>query len=172
MTNTSKPRVSIIAAIGRNGELGKRGAEKLLWYIPEDFKHFKTITMGKPVIMGSATFESIGKPLPGRLNIVLSHLKDYVAAGCSVMHSLDEAIKLARDEDNETDEIFIIGGGFVYKQSMEQELVDRLYLTLINADFAEADIFFPDYSDYRILDKRSGSNARYSYDFLVLEKAC
>ncbi len=161
--------LSIIAAIGRNGELGKRGAEKLLWYLPEDFKHFKKTTMGRPVIMGSATFESIGKPLPGRLNIVLSHLSDYKAEGCSVAHSLEDAIELARScEENE---IFIIGGGFVYTQAMESGLVNRLYLTIIDADFDEADIFFPDYSDFtNVIAEKVSHNDDYNYKFIILEK--
>ena len=164
-----KPRASIIAAIGRNRELGGTvdGKTDLLWHIPEDFKHFKKTTMGKPIIMGSTTYESIGKALPGRLNIVLSHDKEYIANGCTVAHSLDEAVERASKEG--TDEMFIIGGGFVYKQALEQGMVDRMYLTIIDADFKNADVFFPEYSNFtKIVEERESKDKTFSYKFVTL----
>ncbi len=175
----NKPRVSIIAAIGRNREIGGTvdGKADLLWHIPEDFKHFKKTTMGKPIIMGSTTYESIGSALPGRLNIVLSHDREYVAKGCIVVHSLDEAVEIASEAG--TDEIFIIGGGFVYKQALEIGMVDRMYLTLIDADFPQADVFFPEYQKVygftKIIEQRDGKgettekSKTFSYKFVTLE---
>jgi len=177
--NYKKPRVSIIAAIGRNRELGGKVNDKgdLLWHIPEDFKNLVKITTGKPIIMGSKTYESIGRPLPKRLNIVLSHDLEYEAPGCLVMTSLSGAIERAQQEEG--DEVIIFGGGFVYKQALEQSLVDRLYLTIIDTDFTEADVFFPEYKSYgftKVVEERSGKKEitqkgkTFSYKFVTLER--
>jgi dihydrofolate reductase len=107
----TQPRINIIAAIGRTTRaLGKDSA--LLWRIPEDLRHFKDLTMGHPVIMGSTTYESIGKPLPGRMNIVLSDVPSYAPEGVTVCTSLDDALRIAQSNDRE--DIFIIGGASVY----------------------------------------------------------
>ncbi len=180
-----KTHVSIIAAIGRNRELG--GKNDLLWHIPEDFKHFKRTTLGSPIIMGSKTFESIGRALPKRLNIVLSNKKDYQARGCIVVHSIQEALTIAKTKCSRGPlehlqkecEIFIIGGGFVYKQAFEMGIVDRLYLTLIDADFPQADVFFPDYEKYgftNVIAERRGKEEihqkgkSFTYTFVTVEK--
>lgn len=134
-------RVSAIAAIGKNRELGK--GNNLLWCIPHDLARFKSITMGHPVIMGRKTFESIGRPLPGRPNIIITRDKSFEAEGCLVTHSIEGAFEEAKDLDDE--EVFIIGGGEIYKQAMPY--VDKLYLTLIH-DEKEGDVFFPDYSEF------------------------
>lgn len=126
--------ISIIAAIERSCGLGKDG--KIPWHLPADFARFKQITMGHPIIMGSKTFASIGKPLPGRRNIVLAREADFVAPGCEVAHSLDEAFALAGDG-----EVFVIGGGEIYKAALPK--AQKLYLTLVDADFS-ADVFFPE----------------------------
>ncbi len=174
--DNTKPRVSIIAAIGRNREIGGKvnGKEGLLWHIPEDFKNLVRLTKGKPIIMGSKTYESIGRPLPKRLNIVLSHDADYEAPGCTVVTSLTDAIERAQEES--VDEVFIFGGGFVYKQALEQGLVERMYLTLIDADFAEADVFFPEYEEAfgftKVIEERSSKDETYTYTFTTLEKMC
>lgn len=160
------PIVSLIAAIGRNRELGKRGAEQLLWHIPEDFAHFKTITMGKPVIMGSKTYESIGKPLPGRHNIVIAQAEAYTAPGCTVVHSIDDAVAAANKAGS--NEVFFIGGGYVYAQAIAY--ADRLYLTLIDADFPTADLFFPPYDDFIVVSEEQGENEQYTYKFVTLER--
>jgi dihydrofolate reductase len=161
-------KISVIAAIGRNRELGKAGAEKLLWNIPEDFEHFKKTTMGKPVIMGLNTYNSIGRPLPGRLNIVLS--KDPVEIqGVTVVDSLEKAYEVARATG--ADEVFNMGGASVYAQGIKD--ADRLYLTLIDADFPEADVFFPAYE--HLFTKKIGvpkvsQNEQFCYQFVTLEK--
>lgn len=168
MVATKKPRVSIIAAIGRNRELGKAGSEKLLWHIPEDFAHFKKITLGKPVIMGLHTYRSLGKPLPGRLNIVLS--KELIAIpGVTVVASFSEAYAEAQKAG--TDEIFNIGGASIYAQGLHD--ADRLYLTLIDADFPEADVFFPSYETLftkTVAPPASSGNEKFCYQFVTLEK--
>jgi dihydrofolate reductase len=128
--------ISIISAIGKNNELGKKN--ELLWKFPADMKHFKEITSGHPVIMGRKTFESIGRPLPNRRNIVITRDKNYLRHGVDVVYSLEEALKLF--ETNE--EVFIIGGAEIYKQAME--FADKLYITNIEAEDKNADAFFPE----------------------------
>jgi dihydrofolate reductase len=140
------PRISIIAAIGKNRVLGKNN--KLLWQIPDDLKRFKELTLGHPVIMGRKTYESIlaslGKPLPGRTNIVVTRNPEYsVPEGVIVAHSLPEALSYAKDGAG-ADEIFVGGGGQLYEAALP--FVDRLYLTLID-DEQEGDSFFPAYEE-------------------------
>lgn len=156
----NKPLISIIAAIGENKELGKDN--KLLWNIPEDLKRFKELTTNHPVIMGRKTFESIGKPLPNRTNIVITRDKNFQVKNCLVVHSLEEAIELAKIKDNE--EIFIIGGGQIYQQAIN--LADKLYLTIVKGNFG-ADTFFPDYSRFKkIVSRKEGQSDKYKYTFL------
>jgi len=128
--------ISIIAAIGRNNELGKKG--DLIWKLPNDLKNFKKITEGHTVIMGRKTFESIGKPLPNRKNIVITRNKKFKATGIEIAHSLKNAINLAKKDK----EVFIIGGGEIYKEAMN--LAGRLFITHIDAEDKKADTFFPD----------------------------
>lgn len=130
--------ISLIAAIGKNNELGKNN--QLLWNMPADMKHFRDTTRGHTVIMGRKTFESIGKPLPNRKNIIITRDKTYLRHGVDVVHSLDEAIKLTKVST--TEEIFIIGGAEIYKQGIA--VADKLYITHVNANFPEADTFFPE----------------------------
>lgn len=159
-----EPTISIIAAIGSNRELGKDN--KLLWHIGEDLARFKQLTLGHPVIMGRTTYESIGKPLPGRLNIILTRDKDFKAPGCRIARSLKEAVEKAQSRDSR--EIFIIGGGNVYQQAIK--MADKLYLTIVKGTFS-ADTFFPEYSDFKkILYKKKSSNDKYKYTFLELVK--
>lgn len=142
-------RVSIVVALGggrlHNRVIGKDN--KLLWHIPDDLKRFKAITSGHPVIMGRKTFESIvaviGKPLPGRTNIVITRDPSWQYEGAQVAHSLDEAFELAAKAPG-ADEIFIGGGGELYAQALPR--VDRLYLTLID-DEQDGDSFFPPYEN-------------------------
>lgn len=143
--------ISIIAAIGKNRELGKDN--KLLWHIPEDFKRFKQLTSGHIVIMGRKTFESIGKPLPNRINIVVTKNRSWTPLGCAVCYSMEEAIKkgaafvpLSGTSASQR-EIFIIGGAEIYKQGIVY--ADKLYLTLVNQKYPDADAFFPDYSEFK-----------------------
>ena len=156
-------KVSIIVAVGKNREIGKNN--QLLWHIGEDLKHFKQITDGHAIIMGQRTFDSIGRALPNRLNIVLSK-DDIKIAGCEIAHSIDEALKIGADY---SDEVFIIGGGSIYAQTID--LADKLYLTLVDKKF-DADVFFP---DYRKFDKIISESEQFESDglkfkFLELEK--
>lgn len=141
MTPSSGPRISIIAAIGRNRELGKRN--ELIWRIPADLKRVKELTTGHPIIMGRNTYTSIGRPLPDRTNIVVTQSVTEIE-GCVVCNSLDTALAKAREI--ETEEIFIFGGSRIYADALP--FVDRLYLTLIDAEDTEADAFFPEYTTF------------------------
>lgn len=135
-----KARVSAIAAIGRNRELGCAGS--LLWRIPDDLRRVKTLTVGHPLIMGRKTYESIGKPLPGRTTIVVSR-SSTPTEEVIVKHSIEDAIAYAREVDQE--EIFIFGGGEIYKAALPY--TDGLYLTIIDAEDAGADAHFPPYEN-------------------------
>lgn len=129
--------LSAIVATDRNGTIGKDG--QIPWYLPADLKFFKRTTMGCPVIMGRKTFVSIGRPLPGRTNIVLTRDAFFTATGVVVVHSLEEA--LAHPAVAEAEQAFIIGGGELYKQSLD--LVSTVYLTIVDADIEKGDAFFP-----------------------------
>lgn len=158
-------RISIIAAIAeKDRAIGKDNA--LLWHIPEDFKHFKDLTSGHAIIMGENTHRSIGRPLPNRTNIVLSINPDFSPEGCLVVRSIDEALEQARIV--ETDEVFICGGASIYRQFLP--LADRLYLTLVEGEYA-ADTFFPDYGDFpREISRKASEDGTYRYSFVTLEK--
>lgn len=160
-----KAKVSIIAALGeRTRAIGKAGS--LLWRIQGDLPRFKTLTTGHPIIMGQKTFESIGKVLPNRTNVVISHIKGYKVPGAVVVGSPEEALEKAC-ELNE-DEIFIIGGGQIYTQMLP--MADRLYLTLIDDD-AEGDTFFPPYPFFRTLLHEEGSpDSNPPHKFIILER--
>ena len=129
--------VSMIAAVGKNLELGKNN--NLIWHFKEDMKFFKDTTMGHTVVMGRKTFESLPKALPGRKNIVISSNSEYQAQGATVVTSVDEALQIA---DNE--EIFVIGGGKIYAEFLPY--ADKLYLTEINAECEDADTYFPQFN--------------------------
>jgi dihydrofolate reductase len=129
-----RPRLTLLLARARNGVIGANG--KLPWHISEDLVRFKNITMGHPIVMGRKTWESIGRPLPGRRSIVVTRNRDYVADGAEVVTSLEEA--LARCTD--TDEIFVIGGAELYAAALPR--ADRLLLTEIDEDFG-GDTFLP-----------------------------
>jgi dihydrofolate reductase len=126
---------TIVVAMGEKNEIGFKN--QLLWHLPKDLKHFKDITSGHPIIMGRKTYESIGKPLPNRTNIVVSRQKDWFEEGILIVGSIKEAIKFAKKID---EEVFIIGGGNIYEQTMD--IVDVLEVTLVKADL-EADTYFP-----------------------------
>ena len=130
--------IILIAAAGQNNELGKDN--NLLWHLPDDFKRFKALTTGHHIIMGRKTFESFPKPLPNRTHVIITRSKDYTAPeGCLVVNSLKEAIEICpQDQD-----IFVIGGGEIYRQSLE--IADCIELTRVHTIF-EADTFFPEIS--------------------------
>ena len=129
--------LSMIAALDEKGGIGRAG--RLPWHLSTDLKRFKALTMGHHVIMGRKTFRSIGKPLPGRTNIVVTRQRDYQAEGVVVAHSLEEALETA--ELHGDTEAFIIGGGELYAQALP--IADRLYLTSVHTD-SHAEIFFPE----------------------------
>jgi len=132
----SKSSLHLIAATGRRGEIGKHG--DLIWRIPEDLKRFKKITMGGALIMGRKTYESIGRPLPGRHNIVLSRNHNFQAPGVWVRHNAEAALHLAECLSGK---IFVIGGESIYTLYLNR--ADQIYLTEIDAEDPEADAFFP-----------------------------
>src|SRR5476651_6316 len=133
--------VTIVVAISENHVIGKDN--KLLWYLPNDLKHFKDITTGHTVIMGRKTYNSVGKPLPKRRNIVITR-KPIEIEGCEVVNSLEAAIALCKDEA----EVFIVGGAEIYRQAMP--VCNRIYLTIVHHSF-DADTFFPeiDYKEWK-----------------------
>lgn len=185
-------KISIIAAIGRKRELGK--SNKLLWDIPEDLKRFRQLTQGHAVIMGRKTFESIGRLLPNRYNIVITRDLGFKINALregkdfAVVNSLEEALKKSikyyvlsskyKNEENkihdtkhvihDTDEVFVIGGGQIYEQSIS--LADKLYLTIVDGSF-DADTFFPDYSQFKkVVFEKEGESGGYKYKFLEFER--
>jgi dihydrofolate reductase len=162
--------ISLIAAIGKNNELGK--GNDLLWKFPADQKHFREITSGHTVIMGRKTFESIGRPLPNRKNIVITRDKSYLRDGVDVVHSLEEAFNLANNLPDKN-EIFIIGGEEIFKQAMP--LADRLYITHIEAEDSDANVFFPEiipvvWNEISHEEHKKDEKNPYNYTFSVYEK--
>ncbi|OGE64436.1 hypothetical protein A3I48_00505 [Candidatus Daviesbacteria bacterium RIFCSPLOWO2_02_FULL_36_7] len=160
-------KVSIIVAVaGKKRVIGKKGG--LPWYIPEELKRFKEITTGHPVIMGRKTHESIGKALPGRTNIIITTSPNYTALDCKVAHSLNEALRLATLAQG-NNEIFVIGGGEIYKQALPK--TDKLYLTKIDTEI-EGDTFFPDYSEFKkvVWQSEQQESKGFKYRFLELER--
>lgn len=158
-----KPKISIICALAKDRAIGYK--DKLLWDIPADMKHFQKLTTGHPVIMGWKTFKSIGRPLPNRTNIVLYNL-DKKIKNCIIVNSLEKAINVAKKTGDS--EIFIIGGASVYAQTID--VVDKLYLTIIDGKY-KADTFFPDYSKFKkIISQKSEESNGYKYKFLELER--
>lgn len=131
----ARPLLSLICAMDKNRLIGKNNA--LPWHLPADLAFFKKTTMGKPIIMGRRTFESIGKPLPGRQNIVITSNPDWFAEGCDVADGIDAALEQA----GSAPEVMLIGGASLYEQTINQ--ADRLYLTLIDHAF-EGDTWFPE----------------------------
>ncbi len=159
-------KVSIIVAMDRKGVIGLEG--DLPWRLSADLQHFKAITMSKPLIMGRKTHESIGRPLPGRQNIVLTHAKDFVAEGCTIVHSLDDAFQAAGD----VEEVMIMGGSGIYDQSLAR--ANRLYLTEVHADVC-GDVYFPEFDKGEWLEVEREEHSAdekndFDYSFVVLEK--
>jgi dihydrofolate reductase len=140
--------ISIIAAVAENNAIGKDN--KLLWHLKADLKRFKHLTIGKMVIMGRKTYESMGKALPNRINVILSFDKNFKAENCLVFHDLNEALRFAGEKD--LSEVFIIGGSSIYEQAMD--IADKMYITQVHCA-PSADAFFPKYSleDWDIVDK-------------------
>jgi len=160
----SKPRLSTIVAIDKKRGIGKNN--KLLCHLSIDLKRFKEITTKHTILMGSTTYESIGRPLPNRNNIVVAFDKDYMAEGCLVFNDLNEAISNALEIEKE--EVFITGGASIYRQTID--MIDRLYLTIIDKEF-EADTFFPEYSQFtKVIKEEKGEDSGFNYVFKILER--
>jgi dihydrofolate reductase len=158
--------LSIIAVIGKNRELGRNN--KLLWHIPGDLPRFKQITSGHPVIMGRKTFQSIGRPLSGRANFVITADPAFTADGVTIVSSLDVAIKQAQNAPG-AEEIFVIGGGSTYAQAID--LADRLYLTVVNAEAKDADTFFPEYGQFKkVITQEDQQKEGYRFSYIILER--
>lgn len=159
------PEVSIIAAVAKgNRVIGREGV--LPWRISPDLKRFKELTSGNAVLMGRKTFESIGRSLPNRTNIVITRNENYKTPGCVVVHSLEEALEAAKQSGHE--KVFIIGGGQIYEQAMK--VADRLVLTEVEGEF-EGDAFFPDYSGFgRVVSREACEHEGYRFEFVEMER--
>ena len=158
--------ISIIVAVARNGVIGDRN--RLIWHISEDLRRFKAITTGHPVIMGRKTFESLGRPLPNRINVVVTRQTGYRAEGCVVAGSLEDAIR----RFDPSEEIFVIGGAQIYAQALP--LADRFYLTRVFRAY-EGDTHFPEWDEaqWRLLSSESfasGTNYPYPFAFETYER--
>ena len=160
--------ISLIAAIGKNNELGKKNT--LLWDLPADMKHFRETTRGHTVIMGQKTFESIGRPLPNRRNIVVTRDDNFKIEGIEISMSLEDTLVSFA---NSTEEVFVIGGGQIYKQSIEK--ADRLYITHVDMEDKEADTFFPEiipivWNEVKHEEHKKDSDNPFNYTFSIYEK--
>ena len=155
--------LSLIAALARNHTVGI--ANRLPWHLSDDLKYFKATTSGHPIIMGRKTYDSIGRPLPGRHNIVVTRDRNWKADGVTVVHSIAEAVAAA----GKVNEVFLIGGASLYAEALP--LADRLYLTEIDADF-DGDAFFPDWprAQFRELRRDTRQGEDFAYSFVVYEK--
>ncbi|MDX1252093.1 MAG: type 3 dihydrofolate reductase [Gammaproteobacteria bacterium] len=159
--------ISLIAAMADNRVIGIDNT--LPWRLPADLKHFKKITLGKPILMGRKTYESIGKPLPERTNIIVTADRDYQAPGCVVVHSIDEALAACGNSE----ETMVIGGASFYEQLLPR--ADRLYLTLIHENFA-GDAWFPAYDpaqwqEIERTDHQPDEANPYRYSFVVMKRS-
>lgn len=159
-------KISLIVAATTNNVIGRDGA--LPWHISEDLKRFKRLTIGKPIIMGRLTYESIGKPLPDRRNIVISSQNDLTIDGCEVVPTPEAAIELAGDAD----EVMVIGGGRIYEQLLPR--ANRIYLTRVHTT-AEGETYFPelDENQWQQIEKEdfpSNDSGIPGYSFIILDK--
>lgn len=165
-------KVSLIVAVSENGVIGKDN--DLIWHLPKDMKFFKETTKGHHVIMGRKNLESIPhkfRPLPNRVNVIITRKTDYKADGCIVVNSLEDALAVAKE--NGEKEPFIIGGGQIYKLALDKNLVDRIYITKINHSF-EGDTYFPKITEeWKEISKESynaDEKHKYSFTISILEK--
>jgi len=159
-------RIAIIVGMDEQGVIGVD--DRLPWRLSADLQNFKATTMGKPIIMGRKTHESIGRPLPGRENIIITRNSEYQSEGCVVLHSLDDAFEHCR----EAEEVMIMGGAELYQQTLD--VASRIYLTEVHARVA-GDTWFPDYDrdawrEIERRDFRADEKNEHDYSFVVLEK--
>lgn len=159
--------ITIIAAISKNNALGKNN--KMLWHLPNDFKHFKNITAGNIIIMGRKTFESLPGVLPNRKHIIITRNKNYkVPEGCEIFYNLDDAINFYKNK-----QIFIIGGGEIYKLALP--FTNTMELTIVDSVFDDADAYFPEFNfnEWKIIHKedfKADDKHKYAYTFLTLNR--
>ena len=163
---TNRMRISLIVAISQNNVIGKDN--QLPWHLPADLRHFKQLTMGHPIIMGRNTYESIGRPLPGRRSIVLSRSAEFALEGCETATSLTEAIQLCEGAD----EAFVIGGAKLFEEAAQRS--DRIYLTRIHAE-CEGDTFFPaiNWDTWSKIDEMNfsaDSKNQFAYSFQTFDR--
>jgi dihydrofolate reductase len=161
-----RPIISLIVAMGKDGVIGLEN--RLPWRLPADLAHFKRITMGKPIVMGRKTWESLPGVLPGRRHIVITRDEGYQADACTLVHSTDEAIQAAGD----VDEVMIVGGSTIYREFLP--LADRFYLTRVDREI-EGDAYFPevDWDQWRELSREShqpDEKNPHAYSFIELER--
>lgn len=164
-------KLSLIVAMSRNGVIGIDN--QLPWHLPEDLKYFKSVTMGKPIIMGRKTYDSIGRPLPGRTNIVITRDPSWQAEGVSVVQTLEAALSLGQVACNAAgaDEIMVIGGEQIYRMTLPA--ADRLYLTQVDAE-VEGDAFFPDIDldQWQQVSERAPElTDTHPYRFVILDRS-
>jgi len=160
----NKPRINIIVALSDNHVIGNQG--QIPWNIPGEQKRVKEITTPHPLIMGRKTHESIGRILPGRLNIIITSDHNYKVDGGIVVHSLQEGIDVAKKEDDE--EIFVFGGGKIFAEALPN--VDRLYLTIVHKT-VEGDAFFPDYAEFtHEVEREERDFEGLKYTYITLER--
>ena len=159
--------ISLIVAMDRQGVIGAGGA--LPWHLSDDLRHFKAITMGKPLIMGRKTHESIGRPLPGRRNFVLTRQRDYTAQGCVICHDVEAALAACAGFE----EVVVMGGASLYELFLPR--ADRIYLTRVQAE-VDGDVWFPPFdesgwNEVERQQRQADERNEYPYTFLVLERA-
>ena len=160
-------RLSILVAMAKNRVIGRDN--RLPWHLPADLKHFKFLTMGQAIVMGRKTYESIGKPLPGRANIVITRQTDYQIPGAVVVNSLEDALLVCEETSTTDTENFIIGGEKLYRQTIK--ICQRMYITEIQGNF-DGDVFFPEFdpSDWEEAQRDKHVEGNLEYHFVVLER--
>ncbi|MCP4440512.1 MAG: dihydrofolate reductase [Aureispira sp.] len=162
-------RIAAIVGVGHNNVIGKNN--DMPWHLPADLKYFKRTTLGHHIIMGRKNYEAIGRPLPKRTNVIITHNTDYTAEGCTVVNSITSALELAKE--NGDSEAFIIGGGQIYWLSIP--MLDRLYITEIDVEVPDGDVFFPeiDFSEWKLVSSEAHSKDeknKYDYTFKVYDR--
>jgi len=160
--------ISLIVAMDSNGVIGKNN--QLPWHLPADLKYFKEVTTNHPIVMGRKTRDSIGRNLPNRENVIITRDRNYECDGCTILHSIDE-LKVWSKSHNDK-EIFIIGGAEIFKETMD--IIDRLYITLIEEEF-DGDTYFPtvDLEKWNLIKKQKGiqdSKNTYNYNFYIYDR--
>ena len=168
-TDRTNMTVKLIVAKADNNAIGK--GNDLIWRLPADLKFFKETTLGHTLIMGRKTFESIGFPLPGRTTIIVSRDKNYSKEGCKIAHSIEEAINMVENDDSP----FIAGGATIYKQALQNGLIDEMIITEVHEDF-DADAFFPEinmdeWTETSRVHNTTDEKNKYEYSFVTYKKA-